>query len=105
MKHYNFLQTYLQEFNKRGQIPSEIYEYYEDVLLRANIVYLNDYLVQKKQELNGNQSTNVRRKSKTTSIGTAFANNEAAYVNVLFLPTIITLIYILSLVLFIIFVK
>jgi len=103
MKHYNFLQTYLQEFNKRGQIPSEIYEYYEDVLLRTNIVYLNDYLVQKKQELNGNQSTNVRRKSKTTSIGTAFANNEAAYVNVLFLPTIITLIYILSLVLFIIF--
>lgn len=103
--HYNFLQTYLEEFNKKGQIPSEIYEYYEEVILRSNVIYLNDYLVQKRQELNGNQNTNVRRKTKATSIGTAFVSNEAAYVNVLFIPTVIAFVYVLTIVLLILFVK
>lgn len=100
LNHYKFLQSYLQEFNKRGQIPQEIYEYYQDIILNSNIMYLNDYLLQKQQETNANQNSNVKRKTKTTAIGQALANNEAAYISILYLPTLATLIYLISLILF-----
>ena len=95
--HFNFLQENLEKFNQNGNIPEEIYEYYEEVFRRLNITYLNDYLVKKQQEKQGNQNTNVRRKTLSTPVGRAYANDEAAFVNVLLLPTLITFVYLLGL--------
>ena len=96
-EHFNFLQENLDKFNKNGQIPEEIYEYYEEVFRRLNVVYMNDYLVKKQTELNGQQNTNVRRKSLATDIGRSFAKEESAFVNILFLPTLFAFIYLMGL--------
>ena len=95
-EHFNFLQDNLEKFNQLGIIPEEIYEYYEEVFRRLNVCYMNDYLV-KKQQANSNQNTNVRRKTLSTAIGRAFVNEETAYVNILFIPSILTLIYLIGL--------
>ena len=96
-EHFNFLRDNLEKFNQNGQIPEEIYEYYEEVFKRLNVVYMNDYLVKKQQELNGNQNTNVRRKTLSTSYGRAYVSDDAAFVNILFIPSILTLIYLIGL--------
>lgn len=95
-EHFNFLQDNLEKFNQLGIIPEEIYEYYEEVFRRLKVCYMNDYLV-KKQQANSNQNTNVRRKTLSTAIGRAFVNEETAYVNILFIPSILTLIYLIGL--------
>ena len=56
---------------------------------------MNDYLVKKQQELNGNQNTNVRRKTLSTSYGRAYVSDDSAFVNILFIPSILTLIYLI----------
>lgn len=99
-EHFDFLQTNLEYFNKNGQIPDEIYEYYEEVFRRLNVCYMNDYLVKKQQEKIGNQNTNTIRKTLATDIGRAYSKEEAAFVNVLLLPTLITFVYLLSLFLY-----
>ena len=97
--HYNFIRENLHKFN--NNIPEEIFEYYEEVFLNSNLDYLNNYLVKKRQEAVSNQNTNVRRKTLATDIGRSLVNNdESAYVKVLFLPTLITFTYLLSLFLY-----
>lgn len=96
--HYNFIRENLHKFN--NNIPEEIFEYYEEVFLNSNLDYLNNYLVKKRQEAVSNQNTNVRRKTLATDIGRSFANDDNAYVKVLFLPTLITFTYLLSLFLY-----
>lgn len=96
--HYNFIRENLHKFN--NNIPEEIFEYYEEVFLNSNLDYLNNYLVKKRQEAVSNQNTNVRRKTLATDIGRAFVNDDNAYVKVLFLPTLITFTYLLSLFLY-----
>lgn len=96
-EHFSFLQENLEKFNQNGLIPDSIYEYYEEIFKRLNVTYMNDYLIKKQTELNGNSNTNVRRKSLATDIGRAFVNEDAAYVNVLLLPTLLTLIYLIGL--------
>ena len=96
-EHFNFLQENLDKFNKNGQIPEEIYEYYEEVFRRLNVVYMNDYLVKKQVELNGSQNTNVRRKSLATAPGASLAREDSAFVNILFLPTLFAFIYLMGL--------
>lgn len=96
-EHFTFLQENLEKFNQNGLIPDSIFEYYEEIFKRLNVVYMNDYLVKKQTELNGNTNTNVRRKSLATNIGRAYVNDDNAYVNVLLLPTLLTLIYLIGL--------
>ena len=96
--HYNFIRENLHKFN--NNIPEEIFEYYEEVFLNSNLDYLNNYLVKKRQEAVSNQNTNVRRKTLATDIGRAFVNDDNAYVKVLFIPTLITFTYLLSLFLY-----
>ena len=96
--HYNFIRENLHKFT--NNIPEEIFEYYEEVFLNSNLDYLNNYLVKKRQEAVSNQNTNVRRKTLATDIGRAFVNDDNAYVKVLFLPTLITFTYLLSLFLY-----
>ena len=96
--HYNFIRENLNKFN--NNVPEEIFEYYEEVFLNSNLDYLNNYLVKKRQEAVSNQNTNVRRKTLATDIGRAFVNDDNAYVKVLFIPTLITFTYLLSLFLY-----
>ena len=97
--HYNFIRENLNKLN--NNVPEEIFEYYEEVFLNSNLDYLNNYLVKKRQEAVSNQNTNVRRKTLATDIGRSLVNNdESAYVKVLFIPTLITFTYILSLFLY-----
>ena len=96
--HYNFIRENLHKFN--NNIPEEIFEYYEEVFLNSNLDYLNNYLVKKRQEAVSNQNTNVRRKTLATDIGRSLVNDDNAYVKVLFLPTLITFTYLLSLFLY-----
>lgn len=96
-EHFNFLQDNLEEFNKKGNIPEEIYEYYEEVFRRLNVCYMNDYLVKKQQEKQGNQNTNVMRKTLSTEVGRAYAKEDNAFVNILFIPTLLTFVYLLGL--------
>ena len=96
--HYNFIRENLHKFN--NNIPEEIFEYYEEVFLNSNLDYLNNYLVKKRQEAVSNQNTNVRRKTLATDIGRSFVSDESAYVKVLFIPTLITFTYLLSLFLY-----
>lgn len=96
--HYNFIRENLNKFN--NNVPEEIFEYYEEVFLNSNLDYLNNYLVKKRQEAVSNQNTNVRRKTLATDIGRSFVNDESAYVKVLFIPTLITFAYLLSLFLY-----
>lgn len=98
-EHYNLVRDNLKVF--KDNIPSDIYEYYEEVFLNSNITYLGDYLQKKKMEASGNQNTNVMRKTLSTEIGRAFVNNdEAAYVKILFIPSLLVFTYILSLILY-----
>ena len=96
--HYNFIRENLNKLN--NNVPEEIFEYYEEVFLNSNLDYLNNYLVKKRQEAVSNQNTNVRRKTLATDIGRSFVNDDNAYVKVLFLPTLITFTYLLSLFLY-----
>ena len=96
-EHFTFLQENLEKFNQNGLIPDSIFEYYEEIFKRLNVIYMNDYLVKKQTELNGNTNTNVRRKSLATNIGRAYVSDDNAYVNVLLLPTLLTLIYLIGL--------
>ena len=96
--HYNFIRENLNKFN--NNVPEEIFEYYEEVFLNSNLDYLKNYLVKKRQEAVSNQNTNVRRKTLATDIGRSFVSDDNAYVKVLFLPTLITFTYLLSLFLY-----
>ena len=101
-EHFDFLRDNLSEFNAKGNISEEIFEYYGELFERLNVIYLNDYLVKKQKEREGNQNTNVLKKTLSTEIGRAYAKeeNNNAFVNVLFIPTIITLIYLIGLIIY-----
>ena len=96
--HYNFIRENINKLN--NNVPEEIFEYYEEVFLNSNLDYLNNYLVKKRQEVVSNQNTNVRRKTLATDIGRSLVNDDNAYVKVLFIPTLITFTYLLSLFLY-----
>ena len=104
-KYFEFLQENLNQLNKNGRIPEDIYEYYGEVFNRLNVIYMNDYLLKKQQETVGIQNTNVRRKNLATKIGMAFAQDDAAYVNILLIPSIITFVFLLILFTYTIIVK
>ena len=94
--YYNFIIENIGKFDN-GNIPDDIYEYYQEVFLNSNVTYLNNYLNKKNINKSDNQNSLSRRKSLATDIGRAYTNNEEAYVKVLFIPTLIAFTYILSL--------
>ena len=96
-EHFSFIQENLEKFKQNGLIPEEIYEYYEEVFRRLHVCYMTEYLNEKKQMESGNQNTNVRKKVLSTEIGRAFVNDEGAYVNILLIPSVITLLYFIGL--------
>ena len=74
----------------------------------ANQDYDDYTILYKKQNENANSSqiqSNGNRLTKSTAIGRAFDDKEAAYVNVLLLPALVTLIIITILVGYLIFIN
>ena len=101
-EHFDFIRNNLDQFNMKGKIPEEIFEYYQELFNNLKTVYMNDYLLQKKQAEAGNQNTNVLRKSLSTPIGRAYVNNdEKAFVNILFIPALLTFIYLVGLLIYV----
>ena len=103
-EHYNLIVENLKKFNQNGNIPSDVYEYYEDLFLNGNISYLNDYLENKKIENSGR--TSGIRKSLATEAGKALSangiqlnqsNDNNAFINILFIPSILALLYLIGL--------
>ena len=105
-EHFDFIKDKLELFNNNGLIPEDIYEYYEELFRRLNICYMNDYLMKKQQERNSNQNTNVIRKSLATDIGRAYAKEDNnAFVNIMFLPSILALGYLIGLIIYVLVIK
>ena len=98
-EYYDFIRENIEYFNN-GKIPDDIYEYYQEVFLNSNIIYLNNYLNKKERNESNNQNSLSRRKSLTTDIGIAYTNNDDAYVKILFIPSLLVFTYILSLILY-----
>lgn len=105
-EYFDFIQTNLQEFNQNGNIPEEIYEYYEEIFRRLNIIYMNNYLVKKQEELSGNENSLVMKKSLSTAVGRAYSKEDNdAFISILFIPSLLTLIYLIGLLIYVLFIK
>lgn len=81
----------------RANIPDEMFDYYCDVFVNGNIDYLNNYLYKKNNSNNSQVSSNSYKLTKSTQIGKQFSENDAAYVNVLLIPAMMVLIYLIGL--------
>lgn len=82
-------------FLENGNIPEDIAKYYELVFVNGNIDYMNSYFA-KDNVGKGNNKERVYVKS--TAIGKAFADKEAAYANVLLIPAMVVLVYLIVLI-------
>ena len=107
-EHYNFIVENLDKFNPNKIIPEELYQYYEDVFLNNKVNYLTNYLEEKNQIARG--QSNAIRKTLATDVGRAFAglnqnNDNSAFVNIMFIPSIIALLYLVGLVIYMVFIK
>lgn len=91
-----YLTDNLDDFKKN--IPSNMYDYYYNVLVMGNIDYLNNYLFRKEYNLKENDERikiNALDVIKSTNIGTP--KEEAGYAMVLSLPLLFALAYMLVL--------
>ncbi len=103
---FEFIRDHLNDFNQNGNIPEEIYEYYEEIFKRLNISYMNNYLIKKMQEQSGNENSITMRKSLSTAVGRAYAKEDSdAFVNILFIPSIIALVYLICLFIYVFIIK
>ena len=86
-------------FRENGNIPSNMIDYYHDVFVNGNIDYLNNYVFKKNYDnaSNSQVSSNSYRLSKSTAIGRAYDDRDSAFVNVLILPALIALVYLIIL--------
>ena len=87
----NYLMENLDVFLENGNIPKDVAKYYKSVLVDGNIDYMNNYFVKDTSSSKGNN--NVRVYAKSTAVGKALADKNAAYVNVLLIPSILVLMY------------
>lgn len=87
----NYLRQNLNVYLDTEFVPKDIAEYYKNVFQDFDLSYLNDFLI--KKENSGKSSGNVIVYQKSTPIGKALENKENAFINVLLLPSILTLIY------------
>ncbi len=95
-EYYRLIKDNLSTFNKYEVIPSDLYEYYEEVFLRNHVDYLLKYM-DKKSENKGGYGN---QKRLSTEIGRQFVDNtteNSAFVNILFIPSILALIYLVGL--------
>ena len=82
-------------FLENGNIPDDIAKYYELVFVNGNIDYMNSYFA---KDNVGKGNNKARVYVKSTAIGKAFADKEAAYANVLLIPAMAVLVYLILLI-------
>ena len=99
----SYLIDNLDMFLVNKNIPKFMKEYYIDVLLRGNVDYLNNFLL--KYEGNSKGNTKSRIYTKSTAVGRALKNDDEAFANVMIIPSIMVLIFIVFLVSYMIFVR
>ena len=92
----------IDNFLENNNIPLYMKEYYIDVLIRGNVDYLNNFLL-KYDGGKGNAKSRVYTKS--TAVGRALADNDAAYASVLIFPAILVLIFVVIIVSCMIFMR
>lgn len=90
-----YLSESFDMFLENGNIPEDIANYYQLVFVNGNVDYMNSYLA-KNNAGKGNNKARVYVKS--TAIGRAFADKEAAYANVLLIPAMVVLVYLILLI-------
>lgn len=110
LKLYNDILMKFDEYCKTPNIPKDMQEYYEFVLRDKNFCYINDYISDEKymKYINGNQGNGNNKSkvfTKSTAAGKAMADSDAAFASILLLPALLTLIYILAVVVYFIFIK
>lgn len=93
----HFLEPYLN--NSRANMPQDIRNYYRDVLVHNKKIYLNQYL---KQELSSGEEKGKRLAKHLPGFSDV---DESAYVNVLVIPAVLTLVYLLVVAVYYIFLK
>lgn len=96
----------LEMFLEHGNVPKEMQEYYIDVFNRGNVRFLNDFLSRYSNEEGSSYNNKRGAYTKTTAIGKALSEKEEnAYVSVLLLPALLALIYIVTIVVYFLFIK
>ena len=93
-------------FLEHGNMPSIMQEYYIDVFNRGNVDYLNEF-INKNNDKEGSSRSNSRGAyTKSTAVGRAFSEKEnGAYASVLLLPALLALIYLVTIVVYFVFIK
>lgn len=98
----------IDDYTGNAMVPPVMREYFIDVLVRSNYDYASNYYYKNYQdkELDGGRETG-RVKTKSTPAGRAMAamydNNQNAYADVLLLPALLTLIYLVTFITYFIF--
>ena len=93
----------LEVFFEYGHIPSIMQKYYNDVLYdEEKMDYLNNFLLKNGYGEEAGQERG-KRFSKSTAVGRAFSDREAAFASVLILPAMLALIYISVVVIYFVF--
>ncbi len=97
----------VEMFLEHGDMPSIIQEYYIDIFNRGNVSYLNDFIAKNEVSKDGNSNNNhLGAYTKATSVGRALAEKEnGAFVSILVLPALLTLLYISAVVIYFVFIK
>ncbi len=94
----------VEMFLEHGNMPNYMQEYYIDVFNRGNIDYLNNFLAKNGQiEVKEGHGKGGMSYTKHTDIGRAMSEKESAFVSVLILPAMLTLIYISIVVIYFMF--
>ena len=106
-EYFDFIQDNLEQFNTSGNIPEEMYDYYEEIFKNLNVKYFNEFIREKREEALANKNAKVYK--LIGPMGEADKQDEnmdkAAFVSILFIPGILAFIYIFALVLYMIFIK
>ncbi len=96
----------VEMFLEHGNMPNIIQEYYIDVFNRGNVDYLNEF-IEKNADKEGISRSNSRGAyTKSTAVGRALSEKEdSAFASILMLPALLSLIYLLTIVVYFIFIK
>jgi hypothetical protein len=101
----------VEMFLEHGNMPSYIQEYYIDVFNRGKVDYLNSFIINngidKINEDEGVSHNNSRGAyTKATAVGKALSEKEnTGFASVLLLPALLALIYIVTVVVYFVFIK
>lgn len=82
----NNIDTFLNNID----IPDILKEYYQEVFINNNIIYLNDFLYKKRKDNSGR--SNARKYVKTTNAGVFLTEQEKAYIYIFYIPVLVSII-------------